>query len=169
MSSASPSRQAKISTFFSPPKRKRPAEPKTDSDKEPPLKKQKATETIQPVASSSQRPSERWRFNSSPAETGILNPNYEATAATREAFKKKLLGPTNRSKAVELEPSTPTHSIESDSDSDHAFEELSEFFSSKSGSGKGKGRKAVPKPKSVEEIGPSGKKYTALEKQVSLH
>ncbi|KAJ7694222.1 muts domain V-domain-containing protein [Mycena rosella] len=158
MSSSSPSRQSRISTFFSP-NAKRPADPSGDFP--PPLKKRKASESrlpesSQPVASSSQKAAERWRFNLASPERGVPTPEV---IVTREAFKRKLI-PGNARK----EPSVGKNPAAPDDHSDPAFDELSEFFSSKLASGKGK--KAVRKPKPVEEIGPSGEKFTALEKQV---
>ncbi|KAJ6546536.1 DNA mismatch repair protein MSH3 [Mycena vulgaris] len=157
--------QAKISAFFSPSMLgKRAADPRTVADPSP-SKKPKATksgpsESIQPVASSSHRAAERWRFIPSTSEQGAPT----SDTATRAAFKEILLpreNPTIPSKARDRPEGTNSTSPDS---SDHAFEELSQFFSGKSGPGKGK--KAVRTTKPVEEVGPSGKKYTPLEKQV---
>lgn len=153
--SSSPSRQARISTFFSPTHtNKRPATPSAGSDSEPPLKKQK---------------SERWRFSlSSPEKGGITDTDLEATSSNprREAFKRKLLSESRQVQKPRDHPSVDPVS-DSDTERDRAFEELSELFSSKSGKGKGK-NKGVRKPKPVEEIGPSGEPFTPLEKQVIL-
>ncbi|KAJ7109234.1 muts domain V-domain-containing protein [Mycena epipterygia] len=150
--SSGPSRQARISTFFSPTHtNKRPATPSPGSDSEPPLKKQK---------------SERWRFSlPSPEKGGIPNTDVEATSSNprREAFRSKLLSESQVQKPRDHPPVDPVS--DSDTDRDRAFEELSELFSSKSGKGKGK-NKGVRKPKPVEEIGPSGEPFTPLEKQV---
>ncbi|KAJ7098058.1 DNA mismatch repair protein MSH3 [Mycena belliarum] len=164
--SASPTRQARISTFFSPPNiaAKRPGNPQSPSraSPEPPLKKHKSglPRNGQPVPSSSSK-ADLWRFGSN---TGKAVPNTDVLA-TRAAFETKLLpGKTtpNNSKA----PDQPlgVNSTPHDGDPDNAFTELSKFFSSRSGSEKVK--KPLRKAKPVEEIGPSGERFTALEKQI---
>ncbi|KAJ7470616.1 muts domain V-domain-containing protein [Mycena latifolia] len=169
MSSSSPSRQARISTFFSPANAlgKRPPDPQTSfsgDSPEPPLKKQKATKSLpgstQPGSSSSQNAADRWRFTSS-HEREVSTPEV---LATRDTFRRKLISGNNKSKARD-QSSVDSPSTANDTGSDPAFEKLSEFFASKSGSTKGK-KAAVRKSKTVEEIGPSGEKFTALEKQV---
>ncbi|KAJ6630634.1 DNA mismatch repair protein MSH3 [Mycena sp. CBHHK59/15] len=174
-SSSSPSRQVKISNFFSQTSsdsnRKRPSSPggvhNVRDSNEPPSKKQKAL----PVAGSSKggRSTERWRFIPSSSENPTTSSMVPAASNTlREAFKKKLLSDNNNPLArpnprnqihMETKDSDPEFSY---GDSDHAFEELSTLFSKKSG----KGKKAVPRPKPVEPVGPSGETFTPLEKQV---
>ncbi|KAJ7940789.1 muts domain V-domain-containing protein [Mycena leptocephala] len=163
--SSSPSRQAKISAFFN---NKRPANQGGSDSLEPPLKRHKATKSdvSEPnhlAASSSQGKAERWRFSVSSPEKGVstTSPGMPGPSniGLRDTFRKTLLSNmTVSSKAREK----ATDSQGSDCDSDHAFEELSEFFSAKSV--KGQKNKAARKP--VEEIGPSGEPYTPLEKQV---
>ncbi|KAJ7740749.1 muts domain V-domain-containing protein [Mycena maculata] len=166
MPSSSPSRQARISTFFSPTKiaSKRPAShPSLGVDSpEPPSKKKKVAksgESEPPVASSSRGAAEQWRFTSSSAPEKVV-PSLE-TSARRDAFRNRL-SENKSSKAVDPPPEVIT--VSSDSDSDHAFTELTQMFSSKSG--KGKTKKVSRKPKAVDEIGPSGETWTPLEKQV---
>ncbi|KAJ6547415.1 muts domain V-domain-containing protein [Mycena capillaripes] len=171
--SSSPSRQVKISTFFSSSHtlNKRPVSGRDDSP-EPPLKKRKATkaglsESIQPTASSSKGRAERWRFSlSSPEKSALVtHPETIPRPSNREALKTKLLSANDASVASKTreQVSGGIDSPLSGSDSDHAFEEISEYFSAKSG--KGQRKKAVRKP--AEEIGPSGETYTPLEKQVA--
>ncbi|KAJ7751996.1 DNA mismatch repair protein MSH3 [Mycena metata] len=114
----------------------------------------------EPVASSSQGRAEQWRFSSEkeiPVNPEGLSLSRSGTRP-REAFKAKLLSGKYTSKAP---PASVTADAES-SESDAAFEELSEFFSAKSV--KGQKKKATRKP--VEELGANGKPLTPLEKQV---
>ncbi|KAJ7343625.1 muts domain V-domain-containing protein [Mycena albidolilacea] len=155
--SSSPTRQAKISTFFSQPKR--PAAALIDltggdspEREEPPLKKQKNGKA------------ERWRFHpsSSPQTVASAADSTDQPGpsknASKDAYRKKLLSGNNTSTARK----PASESKASESDSDHAFDELSAFFSAKSG--KGQKKKVTRKP--IEEIGPSGETYTPLENQV---
>lgn len=157
--SSSPTRQAKISTFFSQPKRPAAALIDLTDDspepEEPPLKKQKNGKA------------ERWRFHPSSSPQTVAS-TADSTAqpgpsknASKDAYRKKLLSGNNTSTARK----PASESKASESDSDHAFDELSTFFSAKSG--KGQKKKAARKP--IEEIGPSGETYTPLENQVNLH
>lgn len=102
----------------------------------------------------------------------------------REAFQKKLLldnNPFLKRKDVSMSSLGDTLEVDSDAgpgdgetsgnsgdDSDEAFKKLTEMFSNKTqGKAKGKAKaKAPPKAKVVEPLGPSGKSYTPLEKQV---
>ncbi|KAJ7046634.1 muts domain V-domain-containing protein [Mycena alexandri] len=166
MNSSSPARQAKISTFFSPGPPKRSASGITqngDASSEPPLKKHKSgdSKSLQPVASSSQGRAEQWRFSSEKEISA--DPDFSLSSSNtrpRGAFKAKLLSGKFISKAPPASVSADAKS--SNSDSDAAFEELSEFFSAKSG--KGQKKKATRQP--VEELGANGKPLTPLEKQV---
>ncbi|KAJ7083832.1 DNA mismatch repair protein MSH3 [Mycena crocata] len=158
--SNSPTRQSRISAFFSSPSpNKRPAS--TSHDGEPPSKKQKGTEVEltearQPVAGSSHGRTERWRFTPSSSNAGTsptaTQTDAKHSAAHRKANLQKKDPPRVRDQSV-IE-------ILSD-DSDHAFDELSAFFSSK-----GKNLKGARKTKTLEEIGPSGEIFTPLENQV---
>lgn len=155
MPSSSPTRQAKISTFFSQPKRPSAALIDLTGDspepEEPPLKKQRNGKA------------ERWRFDpsSSPQKVAATAESGPSQIASKDAYRKKLLSGNNTSTARK----PASESKASESDSDHAFDELSAFFSAKSA--KGQKKKATRKP--VEEIGPSGETYTPLENQVNLH
>ncbi|KAF8212388.1 muts domain V-domain-containing protein [Mycena galopus ATCC 62051] len=142
--SSSPTRQAKISTFFGSQPNKRPATiDLTSPSPEPPAKKRKA---------------EQWRFDSSPEKARSNTDKSGPSQNNSNTLRNKLLSRKNTSSNTRA----PVDSDPPDGDSDNAFEELSEFFSANSG--KGKRKKATRK--AVEEKGPSGETYTPLENQV---
>ncbi|KAJ7172624.1 muts domain V-domain-containing protein [Mycena filopes] len=148
MNPSSPSRQAKISTFFSPGRTKRPASHGVDPRLEPPLKKHKTDLSLQPLASSSQGRAEQWRFTSEKDLSTNGEPGPSSRNRSREEFRAKLLS----GKAISTAPPASVN----------PFEELSEFFSAKPS--KGQKKKVTRKP--AEEVGPNGRVLSPLEKQV---
>ncbi|KAJ3512522.1 hypothetical protein NLJ89_g3471 [Agrocybe chaxingu] len=127
-----------------------------------------------------------WRFSLSSAKAGS-GPSKQRTAAEQErheAFKRKLLQDNSRflprfserndhelDEEDRMDVDEPEGSgQDSDSDGDSRFKKLSEMFANKE-KGKAKATKNAPQTKRTkkatrEEIGPSGKPYTPLEKQV---
>lgn len=185
------SSQATISSFFQSSPAKTKANKRTtspvhvdltaDSDDEPPAKKTRmsgpeCTPHTSSVAGPSSGAAERWRFTPTSPEKLDLHPIKQRTEAEvlsqkerREAFKKKLLLENNR--FLPKKADTVAHIELDDSgseESDHAFKELNEMFSSKA---KGKGKSKVTsipiKPsKHAMTLGPSGQAYTPLENQI---
>ncbi|KAJ7685045.1 DNA mismatch repair protein MSH3 [Mycena polygramma] len=174
--SSSPSRQAKISTFFSSSAalNKRPASHigSSGDSPEPPSKKHRATQSglAEPshrTASSSQGRAEQWRFGLSSPKKGAPSAQSETIAGPsslglRETLRAGLLPANNTPTYSNPREPAGADSPVAEGDSDHAFEELSEYFSAKPA----KGQKKKATPKTIEEIGPSGEAYTPLEKQV---
>jgi DNA mismatch repair protein MSH3 len=183
------SSQATISSFFHSPAKtktnKRTNSPihvdlTADSDGEPPMKKTRTsgprgTPHTSPVAGPSSGAAERWRFTATYPDKQDLHPIKQRTEAEllsqkerQEAFKKKLLLENNRFLSKKTDTVAHIDSDESESEeSDHAFKELNEMFSSKA-KGKGKSKVSIQaKPsKKPMVVGPSGEAYTPLENQV---
>ncbi|KAJ7285697.1 DNA mismatch repair protein MSH3 [Mycena rebaudengoi] len=151
---SSPSRQSRISNFFSqsPKQHKRAVSPGGILNEPPKKKKRTGQHTTGTVVGPS-------REQTVPAEV----------LARREEFKKKLLLDNNpllrrahQRETTEAQDTEPI--VVSDSDSDHAFQEMTALFASKTGEGNKKSAQRAKKSKALE-LGPSGKTYTPLEKQ----
>lgn len=122
---------------------------------------------------------EQWRFEPGSSSQPVRHHEFNGR---HEKAKRILLGETgifDRSREEEVLDDEPVDSPaaargdpDTGEESDELFSQMREMWASSSGKGKKKGkattRAAPARKKKVEEIGPSGMPYTAMELQVRL-